>query len=670
MSNSITQPQAIRDDPRTAASGWLRPLCKRCAAIPWPKFLNQNQNANDKLQPAFEEAAKELNNSPCRVCQLFSFIKAFGWLDYIGYEPASPGSSFSGKLRFFPGENAKVPKAATPDLFGYVGIIENLEQNLPLPRPAPEYVDIGLVQQWMTECKATHQDPCTPDDPSLLYNFQVIDCEARAITLAPMACAYVALSYVWGPPSNDDVEYVFPTLPARLPLTIEDAITVTKRLGLRYIWVDRYCINQNDPDDTMRQILQMGAIYSSAQLTIIAASGAGPQHGLPGVSHPRKIPSPYSEVVGSVALVLTSIGAVQDVFESAWASRAWTFQEGYLSRRRLFFTDRTMLFICNKDLRGDIATDYTLGEIHERRTAQQFLSLEAPMPAMDDFVVQSKTMTLAGRQLKAFSRRRLTYDSDSLNAILGILDQLAKNQADQSDHVWGVPLALYPREYADNSSSRLVSYEVALNWYHEEPCRRRVGFPSWSSIGWDGPIEYSYQDQPMVPDDIDVQVLSGERSETLESYMTSGLARKHSGLKEAPGLLKLSQARTIPIELADIDGYIRAILKLSNDLDIYQYVLWDETVPAKTPGLIGVIIYRDLQLGRLIMLVLTPRKDHYERIGFILFDEDEIRFRKLGEGLVRVRSSGETVRDLQYLKERLERPVRLIDEEKQDLVFG
>jgi hypothetical protein len=139
-----------------------------------------------------------------------------------------------------------------------------------------------------------------------------------------VSCAYVALSYVWGPPSKDDAEYVFPNLPAQLPPTIEDAIKVTKRLGIQYLWIDRYCINQNDPEDKMRQILQMGAIYSSAQLTIVAAAGSGPQYGLPGVSDTRRTRMPYGEVVGSVALVVTSLQAIQDVFDSLWASRAWT----------------------------------------------------------------------------------------------------------------------------------------------------------------------------------------------------------------------------------------------------------------------------------------------------------------------------------------------------------
>jgi hypothetical protein len=329
-----------------------------------------------------------------------------------------------------------------------------------------------------------------------------------------------------------------------------------------------------------------------------------------------------------------------------------------------------MLYVCGKGLKGDVCTDYSIGDVHERRTLQRFLPLEAPLLATDDFVVQNKTMTLAGRQLKAFSRRNLSYDSDSLNAILGILDELSKKKVDPSYHIWGVPFALYSRDYDDTQKTQRISYEIALNWYHEGPCPRRESFPSWSSIGWNAPIEYSYQDQPMVPDDIDVRILNNGTPTTLDSYATSGLARKLSGLKEAPNRLKLVEARTVPIKTADIDGYVRAVLKVSNNLDIYQWVSWDEFVPVGAQNLVGVIIYQEVQSRRLVMLILALRDgDFYERVGFVMFDEDYVVW-NLGDGLVRIHGSDDKVTDLQYLKDTLERPISFVEEERRDIILA
>jgi hypothetical protein len=84
--------------------------------------------------------------------------------------------------------------------------------------------------------------------PSTVRYQYLIECQTR--TLVPAEDhPYVALSYVWGPihgifKFTDDSEQ----LPTKLPRTIEDAITVTQKLDFRYLWVDRYCINQQ-PDE-------------------------------------------------------------------------------------------------------------------------------------------------------------------------------------------------------------------------------------------------------------------------------------------------------------------------------------------------------------------------------------------------------------------------------------
>ena len=57
-----------------------------------------------------------------------------------------------------------------------------------------------------------------------------------------------------------------------LPRTIQDAIFVTRQLGIRYLWVDALCIIQDSPKDKMREIEEMEDIYNRATLTIAAAN--------------------------------------------------------------------------------------------------------------------------------------------------------------------------------------------------------------------------------------------------------------------------------------------------------------------------------------------------------------------------------------------------------------
>ena len=69
-----------------------------------------------------------------------------------------------------------------------------------------------------------------------LPGFRAINCTKTppVVEERPWSESYVALIYVWGPPSGD------------WPQTILDAVEVMNRLGEQYLWVDRLCINQSN----------------------------------------------------------------------------------------------------------------------------------------------------------------------------------------------------------------------------------------------------------------------------------------------------------------------------------------------------------------------------------------------------------------------------------------
>lgn len=58
----------------------------------------------------------------------------------------------------------------------------------------------------------------------------------------------------------------------KLPSTFQDAITVTRRLGIAYIWIDSLCIVQDDAQDWEREAAKMALIFESAYLTIAATA--------------------------------------------------------------------------------------------------------------------------------------------------------------------------------------------------------------------------------------------------------------------------------------------------------------------------------------------------------------------------------------------------------------
>jgi hypothetical protein len=67
----------------------------------------------------------------------------------------------------------------------------------------------------------------------------VIDCINECVIVAPTPCLYVALSYVWGKPSEcEDLDTEFSVM--NLPQTVKDSLEVTRMTGHQYLWVDRY----------------------------------------------------------------------------------------------------------------------------------------------------------------------------------------------------------------------------------------------------------------------------------------------------------------------------------------------------------------------------------------------------------------------------------------------
>src|SRR5205814_2303277 len=126
-------------------------------------------------------------------------------------------------------------------------------------------------------------------------------------------------------------------LPAILPQTIQDAVEVTRKVGLRYLWVDKYCINQQDTLEKQQQIAVMGDIYADTEITIVAAFGDDVDAGLPGVASIRRNVQPSARF-GEICVVSTLPCPVISINAAKWATRGWTFQEAILSKRRFVFT--------------------------------------------------------------------------------------------------------------------------------------------------------------------------------------------------------------------------------------------------------------------------------------------------------------------------------------------
>jgi hypothetical protein len=108
-----------------------------------------------------------------------------------------------------------------------------------------------------------------------------------------------------------------------LPRTVEDAITLTERLGERYLWVDAFCINKHDRQHQQEQINNMDLVYQCTYLTIIALDGSDAGAGLAGISQPLEQvsqPQVHSYLGPLMATHLPAAGIISSA--SPWDKRA------------------------------------------------------------------------------------------------------------------------------------------------------------------------------------------------------------------------------------------------------------------------------------------------------------------------------------------------------------
>lgn len=115
-------------------------------------------------------------------------------------------------------------------------------------------LDCTKIKIWLAHCESSHQS-CNSQQSSgsPTRYFFLIDTQFMCIFRPTGNCRYLALSYVWGgvlqykltEHNLDALSMEFSLRPEHLTTTMRDAITLTKQLGERYLWVDPLCLIQD-----------------------------------------------------------------------------------------------------------------------------------------------------------------------------------------------------------------------------------------------------------------------------------------------------------------------------------------------------------------------------------------------------------------------------------------
>jgi hypothetical protein len=84
--------------------------------------------------------------------------------------------------------------------------------------------------------------------------------------------------------------------------TFLEAISITRKLGLRYLWIDSLCIIQDDKDDWNNEASLMSLVYRYCFINIAATGSPNPTGGCFWDRNPRAVlPTEFYTYPGSVA---------------------------------------------------------------------------------------------------------------------------------------------------------------------------------------------------------------------------------------------------------------------------------------------------------------------------------------------------------------------------------
>lgn len=356
-------------------------------------------------------------------------------------------------------------------------------------RSTSESIDWGIVNSWTAFCEGHHQGSCAAITSSTVEGLLVIDCESRQLRLLPDShTPYLTLSYVWG--RKEFVELDGDRVPEGVPQLIEDAITAVISLGKRYLWVDRYCIPQNNMGEKHRFIKEMGRIFGESYMTLITAAGDDPTHGLPGISIvPRYEPSSFT--AGDFDFVPVPIDLHTKIANSKWSTRGWTYQEALLSQRILVFTSSGLYFQCRQ-------TRFLEGISVPLHLSNSIAFGDEPHPGKSNFFpVVRDSFEFIEKCIADFSCREFTFEEDVLDAFKGISEILEKT-SEPISNICGVPFM--QAELFSNSrrsTTRTECFANGLLWrtqyrsrsigdgsWSTRSERKRACFPSWTWAGW------------------------------------------------------------------------------------------------------------------------------------------------------------------------------------------
>lgn len=237
---------------------------------------------------------------------------------------------------------------------------------------------LELVRQWLQDCDDDHVDSHCHAAKTERMTARLKKLPKRFIDVGKVGEAevhlrepgdgnvveWVALSHRWGSGPHYSTNrknldsHVKGIEVESLPATFRDAITVTRALGIQYLWVDSLCIVQGPGGDFNQEAKRMEDVYSGAYCVIAASRATGHYSGFLGERKARDYVGLQGEGENEAPFYICEM--IDDfsghVLAGEMNRRGWVLQEHALARRTIFFTEHQTYFECGEGVRCQTLT--------------------------------------------------------------------------------------------------------------------------------------------------------------------------------------------------------------------------------------------------------------------------------------------------------------------------
>ena len=317
---------------------------------------------------------------------------------------------------------------------------------------------LAMAMQWMEECRSKHQKckslHLEQPMPTRVLDVGGADTERiRLVETSGKQCAWAALSYCWRGAS--DFVLTKATFGGTLDgialqdfsTTFRDAIFVTRRLQIQYLWIDALCIVQDDQDDWARKAGRMKDVYSGSKVTILATNSANVHHGF---LRDRRVPVWPASLVwkpdngeAAVPVFLRSVDALKQAENprtdsknslsgasrpNPLDSRGWALQEYLLSPRTLSYGEQQMTWECPEHRQSENGATRPNDRL-SRQMMQQMVDCQTSekLTATECLMLYNAWYDI----VKNYTLRKLTFATDRLPALSGVASVFEPYSADR-----------------------------------------------------------------------------------------------------------------------------------------------------------------------------------------------------------------------------------------------